>query len=64
VVEGWLSASSDWLFEDCCELGGRVDDVGVSKGLVKADVVVVDPDGLEDVQDMGAESVGEVERWS
>jgi hypothetical protein len=32
--------------------------VGVSRGLVKADVVVVEPDGLEDVQDMLASQSG------
>jgi hypothetical protein len=51
-IEGWLSLPSDWLFGDCCELGGRVDDVGVSRGLVRAEVVVVEPDGLEDDQDI------------
>ena len=37
--------------------------MGVSRGLVRADVVVVDPDGLEDDQDIAAESVGDVGGW-
>jgi hypothetical protein len=61
VIEGWLSAASDWLLGDCCELGGRVDEVGVSRGLVRAEVVVVEPDGLEDDQDILPSQSGRVE---